>query len=144
MEQHVWSDPVRIRELRENPWALDHLFRDALHPSRRGQHGRLSPCAGDVVVGLGFPDQRGGDRMKMRRPILIVVVLVTAAAVAVAIATRTGASERSQLSRLSNEGQSLVLRDDPLVRKIGVQHASLLALRNRRAIYLLETSRGTC
>jgi hypothetical protein len=82
--------------------------------------------------------------MTIRRLILIAVPLATAAAVAVVIANRTGASERGALSRLSNVGRNIDLRHEALVRKLGVQHASLLAARRARAVYLLATSRGTC
>jgi hypothetical protein len=82
--------------------------------------------------------------MKTRRLISVVAVLATAAIVAVALATRTDASKQGQLSGLSNAGRPVHVRYDPLVRQVGVEQASLLAVRGRRAIYRLQTARGIC
>jgi hypothetical protein len=82
--------------------------------------------------------------MNRRRITLVVALLVVFAAAATAIATRTGASEKGSLSRLSNAGRPLTVRRDLLARQVGVQHASLLAVRGGRAFYRLGTSHGTC
>jgi hypothetical protein len=82
--------------------------------------------------------------MTRGRLIPVAVVTAVAAAVAVAVATRSGASEHGVLSRLSNEGRSVKLRHDPLAQQVGVQVLALLAVRGNRAVYRLETRRGTC
>jgi hypothetical protein len=82
--------------------------------------------------------------MTRRRLLLAILALAGVAAAAVAIATRTSASERGSLARLSNEGTPITLRQGALVRAARIRHASLLAVRGNRALYRLETDHGTC
>jgi hypothetical protein len=82
--------------------------------------------------------------MTKRRVALVVVVLALVSLVAVAIATRTGASERGSLARLSNQGRPVSLERGPIVRDEGVSAASLLSVRGGRALYRLVMEHGTC
>jgi hypothetical protein len=82
--------------------------------------------------------------MSRRRITIVVALLVIFAGVATTIATRTGASEKGGLSRLSNAGRPLTVQRDLMARQVGLQHASLLAVRGGRAFYRLETSHGMC
>jgi hypothetical protein len=82
--------------------------------------------------------------MSRRTITLVAAVLVASAAAATTIATRTGASEKGGLSRLSNAGRPVKLQGDVMARQVGVRHTFLLAVRGARALYLLETSHGTC
>jgi len=56
----------------------------------------------------------------------------------------TSASKPGAFARLSNSGHVVTLRPDALTRRLRVDKASLLAVRGRRAYYLLETSNGPC
>src|SRR5207253_611602 len=76
--------------------------------------------------------------------LMLAVVLLVAAAVAATIATRTVASQKGALARLSNEGRRIAIQQGPIAGAVRVQHSSLLALRAGRALYLLETAKGRC
>jgi hypothetical protein len=73
-----------------------------------------------------------------RRGILLAVTLLAAAAVATVIATRTDASGRGALARVSNPGRSVDLAGTPFARAAGVRRGALLAVRGGRAYYRLD------
>jgi hypothetical protein len=82
--------------------------------------------------------------MKARRVIGFAIALAAAIAAAVALANWTSASKPGAYARVSNGGRIVRLRPDALTRRLGIDEASLLAVRARRAYYLLETSKGPC
>jgi hypothetical protein len=82
--------------------------------------------------------------MSRRRALALAAVTVLAVIGAVAAATRSGASERGPLSRLSNEGRQVAVVRGAVWRHAGVGHASLLATRGTRALYRLESNAGPC
>jgi len=82
--------------------------------------------------------------MRARRLIGLALALAGASALAVALATWTSASKPGAFARVSNGGRTVVLRPDALSRRLGIDRASLLAVRGGRSYYLLETSQGPC
>jgi hypothetical protein len=82
--------------------------------------------------------------MSRRRKLILVGVLVVAASAAATIATRTVASQKGALARLSNEGRHVAVQRGPIVGAVRVQHSALLAVRGGRAFYRLETAKGPC
>ena len=88
--------------------------------------------------------------MTTRKTLVSAALAVCAAAVgAAAIALATGGDARSAaaaLTSLSNPGRSVSLdRTDPrITRSMGVNGASLLAVRGRFAYYRIQTKDGTC
>jgi hypothetical protein len=76
--------------------------------------------------------------------VAVVTLAVVAFAVAITLATRTSASERGSLSRISNEGRLVPVRGAKFARVLGVQQASLLAVRGSRAYYHLDGRDGPC
>jgi hypothetical protein len=82
--------------------------------------------------------------MTRSRKLALAVLLLIAAAAATAVATRTGASERGALSRLSNDGRPIMLENTEIARRLGAHQAVLLAVRGGRAYYRVEGSGGTC
>jgi hypothetical protein len=81
--------------------------------------------------------------MRGRRKVMLACALLAAGAASVSIATRTGASDRPALGRLSNIGRPLSLRG-PFVQAARAERAALLAVRGRVALYRLETASGSC
>ena len=80
-----------------------------------------------------------------RRPWLAGAALAAVAlAVAISFATRTSASERGSLSRISNQGRVVSVRDARLAHTIGAKQASLLAVRGARAYYRVNGNDGPC
>jgi hypothetical protein len=82
--------------------------------------------------------------MSRKRKLAVAGALLAVAAVIGALATRTGASENGSLARISNEGRTLTLRRGEIAHRLDVRHAALLAIRDRRAFYLLDTATGQC
>ena len=82
--------------------------------------------------------------MTRRRIVGFAIVVAAAAAVAIGLAARTSASKPGAFARVSNGGRIVTLRPDALTQRLGIDRASLLAVRARRAYYLLETSKGPC
>jgi hypothetical protein len=82
--------------------------------------------------------------MSRRRVLTVAAVTVLAVIAAVVAATRSGASERDALSRLSNEGRQVALVDGNVWRRAGVGHVSLLATQGTRALYRLQANAGPC
>ena len=75
---------------------------------------------------------------------LAVAALLVAAAAGTVLATRTHASERAPLSRISNEGQRVAVQRSSVWSSFGLRSASLLAVRGARAVYRLESKGGPC
>jgi hypothetical protein len=75
---------------------------------------------------------------------LAVVALLVAAAAGTVLATRTHASERAPLSRISNEGHRVAVERSSVWGSFGLRSASLLAVRGARAVYRLESKGGPC
>jgi hypothetical protein len=63
---------------------------------------------------------------------------------AITFATRTSASERGSLSRISNEGRPVSVQGAKLARALGAKQASLLAVRGARAYYRVDGNDGSC
>ena len=82
--------------------------------------------------------------MRSRRIIGAAIALAGATTAAVTLATWTSASKPGALAQVSNSGRVVTLRPDALTRRLGIDKASLLAVRGRRAYYLLATSKGPC
>jgi len=82
--------------------------------------------------------------MRRERKLALAGAMLAAAAIATAVATRTSASERGALARLSNEGSAVSLQRGDLARRLGVRHASLLAVRGARAFYRVDAKGGPC
>ena len=70
--------------------------------------------------------------------------LAAAVTSAVLLATYTSASQPGALARISNHGRPVTFRSNVLTRNLGVDEASLLAVRAGRAYYLLQTQHGPC
>jgi hypothetical protein len=80
-----------------------------------------------------------------RRFVVATIALVAlAAALTVIVATQGGASKRTSLARLSNDGRNVTLQRGVILREAHLQHASLLAVRGRLAVYRLEGRNSTC
>src|SRR3954464_13113026 len=75
---------------------------------------------------------------------LAVAALLIAAAAGSVLVTRTHASERASLSRISNVGHHVAVERGSVWRSFGLRSASLLAVRGARAIYGLESKGGPC
>jgi hypothetical protein len=71
---------------------------------------------------------------------------LTAVALAgvITFATRTSASERGSLSRISNEGRPVSVQGAKLARALGAKQAWLLAVRAARAYYRVDGDDGPC
>ena len=82
--------------------------------------------------------------MNARRMLMLGGALAVTATAAVLLATLTSASQPGALARISNHGRAVTLRHDSLTRKLGIDEASLLAVRAGRAYYLLQTQKGPC
>ena len=82
--------------------------------------------------------------MTTRLKLGLVVAALAALAISVALATRTNASEKGSLTRLSNEGRIVALRGGALTRALGTRQASLLAVRGTRAYYRVDGKDGPC
>lgn len=82
--------------------------------------------------------------MSRERKLAVAGALLAVLAVIGALATRTGASEKGPLARISNEGRTLSLTGGEIAHRVDVRHAALLAIRGGRAFYLLETATGQC
>jgi hypothetical protein len=74
----------------------------------------------------------------------VVTLAVVGFAVAITLATRTSASERGSLARISNEGRLVSVRGAKLARLLGARQASLLAVRGTRAYYHVDSKDGPC
>ena len=74
----------------------------------------------------------------------LVGALAVVAAAAVAFATLTSASKPGALARISNHGRAVTFRSNALTRNLGIDEASLLAVRAGRAYYFLQTQTGPC
>jgi hypothetical protein len=79
-----------------------------------------------------------------RRSLALALLALVAIAVTAVVVTQTGASERGELSRLSNAGRSVTLQRGMVARQAHVARASLLAVRGRTAVYRLTGKDGTC
>jgi hypothetical protein len=75
---------------------------------------------------------------------LTVAAFLVATAAGSVLVTRTHASERAPLSRISNEGRHVAVERGSVWRSFGLRKASLLAVRGGRAIYGLESKGGPC
>jgi len=75
---------------------------------------------------------------------LAIAALLVAAAAGSVVVTRTDASERAPLSRVSNVGHHVAVERGSVWRSFGLRSASLLAVRGARAIYGLESKGGPC
>jgi hypothetical protein len=75
---------------------------------------------------------------------LAVAALLVAVAAGSVVATRTHASERAPLSRISNEGNRVFVQRGSVWSSFGLRSASLLAVRGARAVYRLESKGGPC
>jgi hypothetical protein len=75
---------------------------------------------------------------------LAVAALLVASAAGTVLVTRTHASERAPLSRISNEGHRVAVQRSSVWRSFGLRSASLLAVRGARAVYRLESKGGPC
>jgi len=82
--------------------------------------------------------------MTRRFVVAAVALVAVATALAAIAATQGGASKRSSLARLSNEGRTVTLQHGVIVREAHLQRASLLAVRGRLAVYRLEGRTSTC
>jgi hypothetical protein len=82
--------------------------------------------------------------MRPRRIVVFAIAVAAATAAAVALATWTSASKPGAFARVSNSGRVVRLRPDALTRRLGVDKASMLAVRGGRAYYLLATDKGPC
>ena len=82
--------------------------------------------------------------MTRRFVVAAVALVAVAAALAAIAATQGGASKRSSLARLSNDGRTVTLQHGVIVREAHLQRASLLAVRGRLAVYRLEGRTSTC
>jgi hypothetical protein len=82
--------------------------------------------------------------MRTRLKVGLVVAALAAVAVSVSLATRTSASERGSLTRLSNRGHVVPLHGGALTRVLGTRRASLLAVRESRAYYRVDGKDGPC
>jgi hypothetical protein len=69
---------------------------------------------------------------------LLILTVLAAATAATVIATRTDASERGALARVSNAGRTVELAGGPFARAAGVRRGALLAVRGGRAYYRLD------
>jgi hypothetical protein len=76
--------------------------------------------------------------------IALVAASLAAVAIFVSFATRTSASDKGSLTRLSNGGRVVSLRGSQLTRALGTGHASLLAVRGARAYYRVDGKDGVC
>jgi hypothetical protein len=74
----------------------------------------------------------------------VAALAAVAFAGAITLATRTNASERGSLSRISNEGRIVSVRGARLARALGAYQASLLAVRGARAYYRVAGKDGPC
>jgi hypothetical protein len=76
--------------------------------------------------------------------LMLAGVVVVAATAAVVLATFTSASKPGALARISNHGRAVTFRSNVLTRNLGIDEASLLAVRGGRSYYLLQTQNGPC
>jgi hypothetical protein len=79
-----------------------------------------------------------------RKLTVIAVTVLLAVATGTVIAARPQASERTTLSRISNEGRQVKVQRSDVWRRLGLRDVSVLAMRGRRALYLLESKTGPC
>jgi hypothetical protein len=82
--------------------------------------------------------------MTARLKLALVVTALAAVGISVALATRTSASEKGSLTRLSNNGRVVSLHGGALTRALGTRRASLLAVRGLRAYYRVNGKDGPC
>jgi hypothetical protein len=82
--------------------------------------------------------------MNARRMWMLAVTVALAATAAVMLAAFTSASKPGALARISNHGRAVTFRSNALTRNLGIDEASLLAVRGGRAYYLLQTQNGPC
>ena len=82
--------------------------------------------------------------MNARRMFMLAGALAVAVTAAVTLATLTSASKPGPMTRISNHGRAVTFRSNALTRNLGIDGASLLAVRAGRAYYLLETQSGPC
>jgi hypothetical protein len=82
--------------------------------------------------------------MSSTRKLMLVGLVLAAAAAAAAIATRTDASPKGALARLSNEGRHVSIKSGTIDSAVHIQHSALLAVRGSRAFYRLDTAKGLC
>jgi len=75
---------------------------------------------------------------------MLVAAIAAAATAAIVLATLTSASKPGALARISNHGYRITLRSNSLTRNLGIDEASLLAVRGGHAYYLLQTQNGPC
>ena len=82
--------------------------------------------------------------MTTRLRLALLVAALAALAISVALATRTSASEKGSLTRLSNKGRVVALHGGALDRAVGAMEAFLLAVRGARAYYRVDGQDGPC
>jgi hypothetical protein len=82
--------------------------------------------------------------MSARQLFMLAGAVAAAATAAVMLATLTSASKPGALARISNHGRAVTFRSNALTRNLGIDEASLLAVRRGRAYYLLQTQNGPC